>query len=259
VSDLEGEVTAIIDGLKGKIGVAVAELPDGPEIMIDAEEPYRAASVIKVPILYELYRKHENGNLNLAATHDVSESNLCLGSGVIRSLHRSLNLTLKDLATLMIIVSDNSATNELIDLVSMKDVNSTMQSIGLRHTTLKRKMLGLAGGDVPYDQDNLMSPSDSILLLKEIYSAKHLTKNSCDSMLDIMKEQQFTENIPRYLPEDVVFAAKSGTVKGVSNDVAVIYLRKAIGISVMCNDLKHYAYGSDAIAKIGRAVYRYYS
>jgi beta-lactamase class A len=256
---LETEVVDIIEGLKGKIGVAIAELPDGPEILINAREPYRAASVIKVPILYELYRKHEKGNLNLATTHKIHESNICVGSGVIRSLHKPLDLNLKDLATLMIIVSDNSATNELIDVVSMKDANSTMQSIGLRHTTLRRKMLGPAGGEVPFDQDNLMSPQDSILLLKDIYSAKHLSKESCDSMLNIMKEQQFTENLPRYLPEDIVFAAKSGTVKGVSNDVAVIYLRKPIGAVVMCMDLEHYAYGSDAVAKIGRALYDHYS
>ena len=256
---LETEVVDIIEGLKGKTGVAIAELPNGPELLINAEEPYRAASVIKIPILYELHRKHEKENLNLAATHNVNASNICVGSGVIRNLHKPLNLTLKDLATLMITVSDNSATNELIDLVSMTAVNSTMQTIGLRHTALRRKMLGSTGGEIPFDRDNLMSPQDVILLLKEIYSAKHLSQESCDSMLNIMKEQQFTESIPRYLPEDVVFAAKSGAVRSVSNDVAIIYLRKPIGVAVMCMDLEHSAYGSDAIAKIGRAVYEHYS
>ena len=159
----------------------------------------------------------------------------------------------------MIIVSDNSATNEMIDVVSMEDVNSTMRSLGLNHTALRRKMMGEAGGGFPFDRDNLMSPRDSITLLKEIYSARHLSRRSCDAMLEILKQQQFTEKIPRYLPSNISFAIKSGTVKGVSNDSGIVFLKKPIAISVMCMDLQHSAIGSDAIAAIGRAIYEYYS
>ena len=256
---LESDLVEIVEHSKAKTGLAISELPDGPEIQMHGDDPYRAASVIKVPILYELYRKHERGELDLEDVHSVSEKNISVGSGVIRALHRPLALTLKDLMTLMIIVSDNSATNELIDIAIMEEVNSTMQRIGLRHTLLKRKMMGDAGGEVAFERDNIMSPGDSILLIKDIYSAKHLSRRSCDSILEIMKQQQFKQKIPRYLPEKVVSATKSGTVKSVSNDIGILYLKRPVAIAVMCMDLDHSAHGSDVIASVGRTVYEYYS
>lgn len=256
---LETAIRHVLDQARGRIGVAVAELPNGAVTEINGDETFRAASVIKVPILYELFRKSETRKLNLDQVHVVSESNICTGSGVIRTLHRPLQLTLKDLATLMIIVSDNSATNELIDVAGIDDVNSTMESLALHRTKLRRKMLGDAGGDVPFEKDNVSSPRDLVTLLKEIYSAGHLSRQSCDSLLEIMKLQQLTNKIPRYLPSNLSIANKTGTVKGVSNDAAILFLEKPIAIVVMCMDLEHSAYGSDVIASIGRVVYNYYS
>jgi len=256
---LQTEIAAIIDRVRGEIGVAVAELPDGQEIQINADKPYRAASVIKVAILYELFRKHEEKGLDLDALHRVDERNISVGGGVIRTLHRPVQLSLKDLATLMIIVSDNSATNELIDVTTMEDVNSTMLHLGLQRTILRRKMTGGAGGEPPIDRDNVMSPRDAIALLREIYSAGHLSRKSCDCILGIMKEQQLKQKIPRYLPENVVFAGKTGTLKGVSNDIGILFLRQPVAVAMMCMRLGHSAYGSDAIAAVGNAVYEHYS
>ena len=75
---LKTDIRTIIDGVEGKTGLVVAELPDGPEIQINGDQPFRAASVIKVPILYELYRKHEKTGLDLDAIHLVSDSNICV-------------------------------------------------------------------------------------------------------------------------------------------------------------------------------------
>ncbi|MGA2785296.1 MAG: serine hydrolase [Candidatus Bathyarchaeia archaeon] len=244
--------------VRGRIGVAVAELSSGLMTEINSDESYRAASIIKIPILYELFRKSEKQKLDLNGIHPVSESNTCTGSGVIRMLHKPLPLTLKDLATLMIVVSDNSATNEVIDIVGIDDVNSTMERLGLHRTILRRKMLGDAGGNVPFEKDNVSSPRDLVTLLQDIYSANHLTCESCNSMLEIMKLQQLKHKIPHYLPANVQFASKSGTVKGVSNDAAILFLKRPIALAVMCGDLEHSSYGSDSIASIGRLVYEYY-
>lgn len=256
---LETAIRRVLDQARGRIGVAVAELPNGAVTEINGDETFRAASVIKVPILYELFRKSEARKLNLDQVHVMSENNICAGSGVIRTLHRPLQLTLKDLATLMIIISDNSATNELIDVVGIDAVNSTMESLALHRTVLRRKMLGDVGGDVPFDKDNVSSPCDLVTLLKEICSAGHLTRRSCESLLEIMKLQQLTNKIPRYLPANLAIANKTGTVKGVSNDAGILFLEKPVAIAVMCMDLEHSAYGSDVIASIGRVVYDYYS
>jgi beta-lactamase class A len=257
---LETAIRQVADRVRGRIGVAVAELPTGSVTGINGDETFRAASVIKVPILYELFRKSETQELDLNDVRTLNENNICTGSGVIRMLHRSLQLTINDLATLMIVVSDNSATNELIDVAGIDDVNSTMSSLGLHQTILRRKMLGESGGDVPLNMDNLSSPHDLVALLKIIYSTdQYLSRQSCNSILEIMKLQQLRHKIPRYLPANVSIANKTGTVKGVSNDAAIVFLNRPVAIVVMCMDLEHSSYGSDAIASIGRLVYDHFS
>ena len=249
----------MIENFDGKIGISLKELPNGPGFEINANQSYRAASVIKVPIMHEIFRKSEQGALDLTSVHKVSENNICIGSGVIRSLSPSISYTIKDLVTLMIIVSDNSATNECIDIATFNDVTSSMKNLGLLNTVLVRKMLGQKGGDVSFSQDNTISPKDSILLLQDIYNASTLSRDSCDSMLDIMKSQQLRNKLPRYLPVDTISATKGGTVKGVANDIGILYFDKPIAISILSNDVPHSSYGDDLIAKIAKLIYKYYS
>ena len=243
---LETAIRHVAGRVKGRIGVAVSEFPNGPLLSINGDEAFRAASVIKIPILYELFRKSDAHTLDFNASHTVSSSNLCTGSGVIRLLHRPLQLTIHDLATLMIVVSDNSATNELIDVAGVAAVNSTMTSLGLNRTILRRKMLGDSGGDVSFDNDNVSSPNDLLNLLRIIHSGERLSKQSSDDLLGIMKTQQLRNKIPRYLPASLPVANKTGTVRGVSNDAAVLYLNnKTVGLVVMSMDLEQSSYGRD--------------
>jgi beta-lactamase class A len=261
---LERALRAMCEQINAKVGVAVAELNDGGVgktlIEINADSPYRSASVIKVPIIYELYRRAERGQIDLSTVRQVSKYNICPGGGVINALHGKLEFTIEDLATLMIIVSDNSATNELIDIVGMSDVNSTMEELGLKHTALRRKMLGEAGGDVPFEKDNITSPRDCICLLKEIYSGSHLiSRSTSPRILDVMKQQKLSYKLPRYLPRGTQVASKGGTVRGVSNDVAIFYLETPLAIAVMCNDLKYDGYATDVIAQMGQVIFDAYS
>lgn len=252
---LKRSLRTIMDQINAKVGVSVADLNDGHTVVeINEDVPYRSASVIKVPMLYELYRKSEQGLIDLSSIREVKKSNVCTGGGVINALHGQPEFTIEDLATLMIIVSDNSATNELIDIIGMDDVNSTMQDLGLSNTVLRRKMLGEAGGDVPFEKDNTTSPRDCILLLKEIYSGSRLSRSSSDKILNTMKQQKLSYKLPRYLPRGIQVASKGGTVRGVSNDIAIFYLETPVAVAVMCNDLKRDEYAADVVAQMGRAV-----
>lgn len=255
---LEQEIRSMIESFDGKIGIALKELPNGSGFEINADQPYRAASVIKVPIMHEIFRKSEQGKLDLNSVHKVSDNNIQVGSGVIRSLS-SMPYTIKDLVTLMIIVSDNSATNECIDIATYDGVTSSMKDLGLINTVLVRKMLGQKGGDVSFSQDNTISPKDSILLLEDIYNASTLSRDSCDSILDIMKAQQLRNKLPRYLPVDTESATKGGTVRHVANDIGILYFSKPIAVSILSMDVPHSSYGDDLIAKMSQTIYKYYS
>jgi beta-lactamase class A len=257
---LEGSLRTIVELQNATIGLSVAELPEGKVVAeINGNIPFRSASVIKVPIIYELFRKSERGLVDVSKMRTVDKSNICVGGGVINALRGPLDFRIEDLATLMIIVSDNSATNELIDVVGVDDVNSTMKELGLKNTVLRRKMLGDAGGTVPFEKDNTMSPHDCIDIMKEIYSGSRLSKQSYDRILEMMKQQKLAYKLPRYLPAGTVFASKGGSVKGVSNDVAIFYFKRPVAVAVMCNEVKHGGYGTDIVAQLGRAVADAYS
>ena len=256
---LEEKISQILQRFNGQFGIAIQELPNGPIFKINSDSPYRAASVIKLPIIYELLRLFEAGEINLDSIHEINSNNMMGGMGVISYLNPSLKFTIKDLATLMMIVSDNSATNELIDLVSMDGVNSTMNKLGLSHTVLKRKMLLQHGSDLPFKDDNTMSPSDCITLLRNNYCHSDLSADSCNTILNIMKDQQIKSKIPRYLSDDFVSATKSGELKAVSNDIGIIYHHKDVAISVLSMGLTHTSFGADAIAEISNIVANHYS
>ena len=131
-------------------------------------------------------------------------------------------LTLRDLATMMVAVSDNSATNVLIDRVGMDNVNSLMSSLGLKHTLLRRKMMDLkAAGE---GRENVSTPREMATLLEQLYRQKVLNKEMTDDFFKVLSTHKDSW-IPRYLPEGLKMANKPGSLEGVRNDSGVIFRR----------------------------------
>ncbi|MEH7376609.1 serine hydrolase [Neobacillus drentensis] len=228
---------------------------EGESLYVNCEETFQSASLIKVPILIEAFRQSEAGKLNLNQL--VSITNHVGGSGVLQAFSRDALLTLKDLMTLMITVSDNTATNMLIDKLGMADINRSIKKMGLKHTILNRKMMDFAA--IGQGHDNFTSPIDMLTCLKAVNEGSYLKEESRAAVLKIMSYQQFQDRLPGLMDlERVVVANKTGSLPRVENDCAVIkYKGKTAYAAVLIDRLDDVYAGKQKISKIGKHIYDY--
>ena len=176
--------------------------------------------MIKLLILAELMKKVSENNFSLSDTITITNFMKTEGDGVLKELNAGHHFTLKELATLMIIVSDNQATNILIDFLGMENINFLGKELGLRETFLERRMMDAEASKNGYD--NYTSADDLSLLLKLIYQEKLINKETSQLMLDILLRQQQGERLQRYLPPDIKIAHKCGDLDNLENDGGII-------------------------------------
>jgi beta-lactamase class A len=251
---LEATITDVDHNLDGVLAVAILDLTTGQKYFLHADEVLPTASSIKIAILAELFRQAQQGKLKLADLYTLQQSDLVGGSGIAEALTPgTTRLTIRDVAALMISVSDNSATNVIIDRVGMENVNALLDSLGLTHTRLRRKMMDLkAAGE---GRENVASPRELMLLLEALYRGKVLNKQFTEDffkLLSIHKESY----IPRELPEDLRVANKPGELEGVRNDSGIVFTgNRPFVISVMTTYLRRERDGGDAIVRISTAAY----
>lgn len=252
---LETSVTDTDRSLDGVMGVAIVDLTDNHQYLLHADDVYPQASSIKIAVLAELYRQSQQGKLKLTDSYTVNASDLVPDSDIMGGLTPGVTkLTLRDVATMMVAVSDNSATNVLIDRVGMDNVNALMTSLGLKHTLLRRKMMDLkAAGE---GRENVSTPKEMSTLLEQIYHGKVLNKEMTDDFFKVLSTHKDSW-IPRYLPEGLKMANKPGALEGVRNDSGVIFVEnRPYIICVMTTYLRRESDGEEAIARVSQAAYR---
>src|SRR5271170_7177123 len=172
---LEKSVQDIDRNLDGVMGVAIVDLSDGHKYLLHANDVFPQASSIKICVLAELYRQAQQGKLKLTDLYTVNAADLVQDSDIMGGLTPGVTqITLRDLATMMVAVSDNSATNVLIDRVGMDNVNAFLASHGLRETKLRRKMMDLKAATE--GRENVSTPSDMMSLLQALYRGEILNK-----------------------------------------------------------------------------------
>ena len=141
---LEASINEVDRNLDGVMGVAIIDLTDHQQYLLHADEVFPTASSIKIAVLTELYRQAQAGKVKLTDIYTVRASDLVQDSDIMNGLTPGVTrITLRDLGTMMVAVSDNSAANVLIDRVGMENVNALLTSLGLTHTRLRRKMMDL--------------------------------------------------------------------------------------------------------------------
>ncbi|MEM2004503.1 MAG: serine hydrolase [Zestosphaera sp.] len=261
LSALKPRVREIARRSGGTFGLVVEVIRTGEEIVINEDETFPAASIIKVPVLLEAFRQALEGRLSLDEQIVLREEDKVGGMGVLKELTAGLKLPFIDILTLMIIISDNVAANVAITKVGMENVNSFMKGLGLRKTLLQRKMMDFEARK--RGLDNYTSPRDMADLLHKLYAKTILNEWSCEKVLDIMKKQQVNDRIPRYLPEGIPVAHKTGELAGVRHDVGIVFAKEPFIISAMVKDLKDPlsqtfsgGKGTEAIARISGMVFK---
>lgn len=231
-TELDAALLPLLEGYSGEVGVALYRFGDGFRYERNARAPRFAASLIKLFVLLEALAQVDAGKLELTARHPLRSDDVVGGNGVLKLLDAGLTPTLRDLLTLMIAVSDNTATNILIDLVGEEAVNRRCEALGLHATRLVGK---LSLPEARYNtlqrrgERNRTSPSDVLELLVALAEGRWLSDAASILALTTLEAQLYTEALARYLPTDpelderpVTVASKSGCLRGVWHDAGVI-------------------------------------
>ncbi len=236
------------------IGLA-AIAPSGERFSHNGDRRFVAASTVKIAIMIELFRKIDAGKLRLDQRHRLTPDDKSTGGGVVLHLHDGIELTLGDLAYLMMSISDNTATNVLIDYTVMAEVNATMQSLGMKNSALGRKMRGRPV--LPGENENWSVPNEYADVIGSLLSNKAASSKSCEAMIALLEKQQNDRRIARHLPKQdrPRWGTKTGTLPGAVNDVGFVMTPKGPAIlSLYCEKAADTLAGEEILGDLSRAI-----
>ena len=254
LQDRIGQVDA---GLDGVMAVAIKDLTSGKEYLLHGDEIMPQASSIKIAVLADLLLQAQHGKVKLSDEYVVRKEDLVSGSDIMLGLTPGVTrLSLRELATIMVAVSDNSATNVLIGRLGMEDINAMLANVGLKSTRLRRKMMDLnAAGE---GRENVATAREMMTLLEAIYSGKLLNKEMTAEFIRLLSTHKESAML-QGLPDDAIAANKPGELEGVRNDSGIIFVKgRPYILCVMTTYLKDEKDGSAAIRKITELTYSYF-
>ena len=206
--------------LPGEISVYGKDLATDEKWAYQADIPLVAASVIKLPILAEAFRQARDGLISMDETFSIRPEQKMPSCGALTYLHDGLNVTMRDLCVLMIILSDNTATNILIERLGIENVNAFLREKGLEKPTLRRRLFdtGAAGRGL----ENTITAEETGRLLEMLYRGACVSPEADAEMLGILRDQRLNGKIPFFL-HDLKIAHKTGEDSGVTHDVGIVY------------------------------------
>lgn len=209
--------------LPGKISVAARQPETGERLEYCPGMPHIAASVIKIPVMIEAFRREEEGTLDFEEEIILRREDKMPSCGALNALHDGIRVTIRDLVTLMIILSDNTATNLLIDRLTPEAINREMAAIGLSGGTCLRRKL--------FDEErsrqgieNTVTAADMAGILERMMAGSLLSAKASAEMMRILGEQRLNGKMPFYLhSRGIACAHKTGEDEGITHDVGVIF------------------------------------
>jgi beta-lactamase class A len=260
---LSREIDNLLARFEGKLWLYAKNLDTGAEFGLRPDEKVRTASTIKLPILCALFDLVAAGKVRWDEKLTLRDTDKISGSGVLHEFSDGTQLAVRDVAHIMVVVSDNTATNLILDRITADAVNDYLDRIGLRSTRALRKVRGdgaelkppsglskasLLPENKPYGL-GVTTPREMVTLLEMIERGKIVSPEASKEILAILKRQQYKDGIGRRRGDDV--ASKSGSLDALRSDVGIVYLPTSrLAIAATIDDMPKVDYSPDNAGEI---------
>jgi beta-lactamase class A len=240
---LDQRVRAEVTQFKGKVSLFAKNLDTGVVYELGADDRVPTASTIKMAIMVEAFARVAEGKAKWTDELVLSKEKKVGGSGILPEFADGLRLTFRDGVTLMMILSDNTATNLVIDVLTADAINARMESLGFKETRLMRRVFGGGESAEGKKEENKRfglgrtTPREMVTLLEKLERGEIIGPAASKEMLDLMKREQGTNGIWREQWR-VPKATKSGALDALRSNVGVLYHPKGrIALAVTCNEM----------------------
>jgi beta-lactamase class A len=240
---LDDQVKPIVASFKGKVSVFAKNLDTGETYALNADERVRTASTIKIAVMIEAFARVAEGKAKWTDEVVLTKEKKVSGSGILFELSDGLKLTLRDAVNLMMIVSDNTATNLVLDVLTTDAVNTRMESLGFKQIKIMRKVG--SGGESAAGKDpemkkyglGMATPREMVLVMEKLERGEIVSAAVSKEMIDLMKREQDRNAIGRSL-WDVPMASKYGALDRLRSAIGILYTKNGkIAMAISCDDM----------------------
>ena len=266
---LDIKIKKMLESHKGTFAVAFKNLDDGSEILINENEEFHAASTMKTPVMIEVFKKHLNGEVSLDDSILVKNEFRSIVDGSIfklsdfddsdKNIYSMIGkyISLKELVYDMITISSNFATNLVVDYIGAGSINNSMREIGANKINVLRGVGDLKAFDLGLN--NTITAKDLLIIYENLANGKIINKNLSEEMVNILKNQKYSDIIPKYLPKNLEVAHKDGWITGVRHDSGIIFLdnEKKYILILLSKNLDDEVKGADLLAKVSLEIYNH--
>lgn len=253
----EQQLSDIFSNSPAVTGLVAIDLTNGDKLAFNENVVFPQASAIKIPILLEVYKQAHQGKFKLTDTRTIKSANVVGGTGIIKDLVEPAPFSIRNLCVLMVALSDNTATNSLIDLVGLSNINSSLQSLGLKETRVQRKMINAAASG--RGDENISTPAEAAQLLQMLYKGEFINKATSEEILSILKKTDREDSrLAAGLPDNVSIAFKPGVLNGVSTEWAIVLLpERPYAVAIMEN-YKVTGEAENVMEEVSKVLYQYF-
>ena len=237
-------------------GLVIEDFRMNLRVIYNADKPFAAASLVKVPIMLACFYADDKKKINLKDSVILKSAQKVSGSGILKDMPGGTSLTIEELVDLMITQSDNTACNMLIDLLGFDYINDFFQALGLKDTNLSRKMMAFRARRKGIE--NYTTARDMAFCLEIIYRNKFLGPGVSRRAVSLLKKQEVNDRIPARLPDSVPVAHKTGLERKICHDVGIMFTPGGdFLVCVLTKNAKNTKLAKRFIAQIALDVFEY--
>jgi beta-lactamase class A len=240
---LDDQIKPIVASFKGKVSLFAKNLDTGETYALNPDERVRTASTIKIAVMIEAFARVNEGKAKWTDEVVLTKEKKVSGSGILTELSDGLKLTLRDAVNLMMILSDNTATNLVLDVLTTDAVNARMESLGFKQIKINRKVGSGGESTAGKDPENkkfglgVTTPREMVLIMEKLERGEIINPTVSKEMIDLMKREQGRNAIGRSL-WNVEMASKYGALDRLRSAVGILYMKNGkVAIAISCDDM----------------------